>query len=185
MSKPSAKQIAEWKSSFGNLFLIKIEDEELYLKDPYTDEGIIKLAISAARAGGMVQYTLAIVNNCLIHGNRNILNDVGSIEAIRKQIAEVVEPPITEVVKKDDQFEISSEGVRLEFRLPTREDLIVSESRNPGGMPLETEIALLRLCAIDLDKFDDARKSNTRAWLGIVLEANAIKEEKRATVVKL
>ena len=184
MSKPTSEQIAAWKEQYGNLFLIQVEDQELYIKDPYSDERIIKLAIAAARKG-LVQYTLAIANNCLLHGDRKLLEDVGTIEAIKLQVSDLVEPPYSSVEKKDRIFEITCEGQKLEFREPSREDLITAETRNPSGMPLETEIALLSLCAVDPQAFSALRKSHVKAWIGMVLEANTIKEVKRATVVKL
>ena len=208
MKNYTQKQIDAWKRQYGRLYKVTADGKAAILFDPFTDINICKMAFEAM-SQSFHEYVKTIVNNCFLAGDEYIKTDKALL-GIADQIQEITEMPEPTVRpsgadtdgwdgmdtvetqnlaspsgnKNPDQYTISCEGYSITVRQATRQDIITAESKNPRGIPFETNTALLGLIG-NYDEVSDILKNNQRAFLGILTGVEEVKAKATVSVEKL
>lgn len=90
------EQIAEWKSKYGDVFRITVEDKECYLKAP--DRKILSYASSVGTTDPM-KFNEIILNECWLEGDEEIKTIDAYFLGVASQLATVCEFKKAELVK--------------------------------------------------------------------------------------
>lgn len=183
----SKKQIEDWKKEHGNIYMIFSEGgKTAIVSDPTQRVDVMKMAIAAIRKSGSLGrgYAIAevVLNNCWVAGDECVKTDPARIEGCGKQIDDLVDIPEYEMVKSDGRATVSAGGKTVVLRYAERTDVKKAESLNPQGKPLETEAHLLGMVA--LEGLEEA-KQDKRAYLGLLLAVEELKNQKYTDIKKL
>lgn len=90
------KQINEWKAKYGEVFKLKIEDKECYLKTP--DRKTLSYASSIASKDPL-KFNEILLNNCWLEGDEEIKTKDSLFLAASSKIAEIIEVKEAELEK--------------------------------------------------------------------------------------
>jgi hypothetical protein len=94
--KVTQEQIEAWKKKHGNVFKLKIEDKECYLKTP--DRKTLSFASSVATKDPL-KFNEILLNNCWLGGDEEIKTDDSLFLAASSKIAEIIEVKEAELEK--------------------------------------------------------------------------------------
>lgn len=90
------KQINEWKAKYGEVFKLKIEGKECYLKTP--DRKTLGYASSIASKDPL-KFNEILLNNCWLEGDEEIKTKDSLFLAASSKIAEIIEVKEAELEK--------------------------------------------------------------------------------------
>lgn len=90
------EQINAWKKIHGEIFKLKIEDKECFLKTP--DRKTLSFASSVATKDPL-KFSEILLNNCWLGGDEEIKTNNGFFLAASSKISEIIEVKEAELEK--------------------------------------------------------------------------------------
>lgn len=183
MKKTSEKQIQEWKEKHGGVFHFQVEDKECFLRTPKMRD--FKRAFNALQNETEIAFGEEMLKALWLDGDTDIINDDEYFFPARRQITELLKYEDAEITKSGTGHLITIEGVSVQVRPITREDLKIAERRNPSQKPFVTqEILFDNIKTGDVDPaFDD--KDNPEIRFPLYKAIEDLQKKKVAQIKKL
>jgi len=180
--KITQELINEWKEQFGGVYKLPVEDKTAYLREPKMKD--FKRAFTAMQSDGDIAFGEALLNALFIGGDDEIKTVDDYFNPARKKLIKFFEFDDAEIERKKNQFIITIGTAQCTVRVVNREDLKISERKNPSGKVFVTQEKLFERILISSDDiFNDRDNAEIRFPLYKALEE--IQNEKIATLEKL
>lgn len=164
MSTIKQEQINEWKAKFGGVTSLPVEDKIGYLRDPNMID--FKRAFTAMQKGGDIAFGEELLSALWLGGDDIIKTQDEYFLPAKKALIDFFnypDPIINYINIKDGRSEILIGKERCVIRVITREDLRLSERRNPQGKPFVTqEILFDAICVEKSEGFNDKNNAEIR-----------------------
>ena len=186
MNTPSKEQIAEWKTKYGQVFLLEAEDGKVaYIHDPLLDFAVTKLIFTALGKSAM-DFASSVLANCWLAGDEEIRLEERYANDLASKIDDIILLPDFLVDREADApvYTIKVEGEELRVRQAKREDIMDAERRNARNEHFQTAAYLLERICVDLDSLGIVKKNN-RIYIGFLRATNAVKDKTYVSVKKL
>lgn len=164
MKNVTDKQIAEWKEKHGGVFLLEVDDKVAYLKEPTMTD--YKRAFTALQDESEIAFGEAMLGSLWIEGDAEIKSNDDYFLTARKELAKLLkydDAETEDLANRETLIKIGEESVKV--RVITREDLKMSEKRNPSQKPFVTQEVLFDLIKIkgsETAGFEDKNKADIR-----------------------
>lgn len=177
------EQIKEWKGKYGSFYKLTAESGEVcFIKDPCSS-----LIVMAAATEAMQQSTIAFVQtilaNCFLDGDEAMKTDPGIQLGLLDQVNQITDLPEMEIVQKGLKYVVSGFGFEVSVRGVDRDTITQCEQRNATKKPFKTAIYILEKVVIDMKELD-AIRANEKAYLGLIMAVDKLKEKKLVIVEK-
>ena len=180
--KITQEQINDWKEQYGGVYKLPVEDKTAYLREPKMKD--FKRAFTAMQLDGDIAFGEALLNSLFIGGDDEIKAVDDYFNPARKKLVKFFEFDDAEIERKKNQFIITIGNAQCTVRVVNREDLKISERKNPSGKVFVTQEKLFERILISADDvFNDRDNAEIRFPLYKALEE--IQNEKIATLEKL
>lgn len=169
--KATQEQIQEWKDKHGGVYALPVEEKTAYLREPNMND--YKRAFSAMQKNGDIAFGEELLSALWLGGDEAIKTDDDYFLTAKKQLIDLFNYPdaITNKIK-NGRTEILIGDERCVIRTITREDLKMSEKRNPTGKPFATQEALFNMvCEESSEGFKDNKKAEIRFPLYQAMES--------------
>ncbi|MDK7675104.1 hypothetical protein QP547_04675 [Weeksella virosa] len=184
MSKDiTQKQIDAWKSQYGTVYALPVDDKTVYLRQPNMLDW--KQAFTAMQDDGEIGFSESLLKTLIIGGDDEVLKNDEYFSPARKALAKMFRYDEAETKELENrQTEIKLGEHRCVVRVITREDLRLAEKRNPSNKPLVTQEQLFNIIKIEADPvFDDRNNAEIRMPLYEAIEK--LQNKKIAQIKKL
>jgi acyl-coenzyme A synthetase/AMP-(fatty) acid ligase len=86
--KVTKQQIEQWKKQYGDVFRIRVEDKEGYLRKP--DRKTLSYASSVA-ANDPLKFNEIILKNCWLGGDKALIDDDAYFLAVSAKMDELIQ----------------------------------------------------------------------------------------------
>lgn len=96
MATISKEQIQEWKQKYGEVFRIKVDDKECYLKKP--NRKTLGYASMAGKENPL-KFNEVILRDCWLGGDEEIRTDDTLFLSVSSKVAEIIEVKEAELEK--------------------------------------------------------------------------------------
>lgn len=171
MSAIKQEQINEWKAKFGGVTSLPVEDKIAYLRDPNMID--FKRAFTAMQKGGDIAFGEELLSALWLGGDDIIKTQDEYFLPAKKVLIDFFN--YTDAVinnLKDGKSEVVIGSEKCVIRVITREDLRLSERKNPQGKPFVTqEILFDTICVEKSDGFNDKNNAEIRFPLYQAIES--------------
>lgn len=162
------KQIEAWKAEHGAIFMLQVENKELYLRAPKMVD--YKRAF-AKLTEGEIAFAEELLNILFIGGDEIVKTDDAYFLPIKDQLVKLAdyEDPIIEKGRPNSTIIVGD--VSCKVRVITREDLRIAEAKNPNNKPFVTQEKLFEMIEVEADEaFNDKNKAEIRMPLYKAIE---------------
>lgn len=182
MSKITQKEIDSWKEQYGGVYKFPVDDKVAYLREPKMKD--YKRSFSVMQNDGDLAFGEEMIGILFIGGDLEIKNDDAYFLPARKKIIKLFNYDDPEVETKNGQTKITISGFTCTVRKICREDIKISEKKNPNGKPFVTQEKLFeRVCVNQDDAFNDKENASIRIPLYQAIEE--LQNQKVAYLEKL
>ena len=179
------EQIDAWKKEYGGVFLLQAHDGKIaYVHDPFHSFLILKKATQGLMKSPIL-FTESIINDCWLQGDEAIKDEDKYLEGLKSEIDEIARIPNATFTKEGSNYRLECEGKTLVVRTPKRADVRQAEQYNRLREPYETEVALLKIICQDKKEVYRLSQENTRAYVGMLVVLEDLKEQVHLEVKKL
>ncbi|MCT2563949.1 hypothetical protein [Chryseobacterium herbae] len=165
------EQINEWKEKHGGVYALPVEDKTGYLREPNMND--YKRAFSAMQKNGDIAFGEELLSALWLGGDEAIKTQDEYFLTAKKVLIDFFNYPdaiINNIAKGKTEILIGDE--RCVIRVITREDLKLSEKRNPTGKPFVTQEALFNMvCEDKTEGFEDVKRAEIRFPLYQAIES--------------
>ena len=181
----SKQDIENLKAEHGqNLTVLEAEPNlKAVFKDPFGSISTAKLLFTAI-AKSEQEFAEAYINNLFLVGDPEFKTDPSIATGLAEEIKDLLDMPEHSFTKTKTGYELESEGEKVEIRTITREDLVNSARKDKTKEPFNQPTILLSMVAKG-DAWRQLMVNNTRAFIGILVALDEVKEKKTVTVKKL
>ena len=182
---PTAEEIEAWKKKYGQVYLLETYDDKIaYVHDPYYDLLIMKKAVEGLKKSAYL-FTASILNDCWLAGDYCIKTDEKYINGLEDDIDEITRIPDATHESNGNDFTIHCEGECVVVERPTRKHINAAERANTARDPFETEVKLFKLIAKDKTEVERISRENKRAYIGMLVILEKLKDKVHSQVKKL
>ncbi|WP_286803349.1 MULTISPECIES: hypothetical protein [Sphingobacterium] len=180
--KATDKQIQEWKSKHGGVYMIPVDDKVIYLREPNITDW--KRAFTAMQKNGEIGFTEEMVSALWLDGDAEVKTDDRYFVPLVKEMPTFFNYDDAIVIKEGSNYLITIGEATCKIRIITRDDLKIAERKNPSGKPFVTQENLFDMVVIEKDDaFADRNNAELRFPLYKAIED--LQKQKIASIKKL
>lgn len=182
------EQLAEWKALYGIVHKVTTADGLVaILKDPCQDMLLMTMVAKALEQDDTFMAISIIVTNAWLAGDEELKTSQRHLMGIEEKMLSITDPPSCSVKPYGTDgasLELICEGKKLHIKKAERTDLLRAEKLNAAGEPFETSKHLLEILKYSADELEEV-KTNTRAYMGMLMATNKVKDQVAVIVEKL
>lgn len=176
------QKIQEWKEKYGGVFELPVDDKTCYLREP--DMNDYKRAFIAMDDGNSA-FGETMLMSLWIDGDQEIKLNNDYFAPAKDEITKLLKYDDAEIISLPNrQYEIKIGEASAIIRVITKEDVSISERKNPSGKPFVTQAALFDLVKVSASsEFDD--KKNPKIYFPLYQALEKVQRQKIARLKKL
>lgn len=151
MAKLTEKQLVELEVTHGDLFELPVGDKIAYLREPKMAD--YKIAFSAMQKDGDIAFGESLLQVLFVAGDNEIKTNDDYFLSARKTLMDFFNYDDATINNlADGTSEIVIGEAKCKVRKITREDLKLSEKRNPSSKPFVTQEKLFEIICLEKDE---------------------------------
>lgn len=178
----SDKQINEWKTKYGSVYELPVDDKTAYLREPKMKD--FKRAFTAMTNGGNLAFGEELINVLFIGGDEEIKTNDEYFLPARKEMKDFFDFDEAEIQSEGNHSVINIGEFSCKVRIITRHDIKLAERKNPSDKPFVTQEKLFDAVCIEKDDvFNDRDNASVRFPLYQAIEK--LQSKKVALLKKL
>lgn len=175
------KQISEWKTQYGGVYMMPVEDKTAYFREPKMKD--FKRAFNAMSNGDLA-FGEEMINLLFIGGDEEVRTNDDYFLPARKEIKDFFNYDDPEIQSEGNNSIITIGEHKCKVRIITRNDIKIAEKKNPSGKAFVTQEKLFEAICLEKDEiFNDRDNASVRFPLFQAIEK--LQNKKVASLKKL